>query len=317
MFLDGLSAEARELLLGVAEPVSFVRGATLYQHGEVADGAYLLRDGVAKASIVAPGGDLFEVGFYSAGDLLGEIALVSSGTRSATVTAETLLDGWHVSRDDFRALVAQRGVAAMVLQHGLALSLARRLAGAASRAARLASGSDLPAREPLTADPLRNVPRSRRPPFDVSGFLPKLPFFEGFSATDIDHVVSAGRYLDLPRGGVLVSPGMASESVLLVLRGAMEMLRPVTDGCRRVAVLGPGQPLGVTSHLLASPHTGWVLAREASLLLEWPSTSFQEMLLSDTAPGNRLRRATHRYLAAAIDRANREIARLAVPTAAA
>ena len=317
MFLDGLSAEARELLLGVAEPVSFVRGATLYRHGEVADGAYLLRDGVAKASIVAPGGDLFEVGFYSAGDLLGEIALVSSGTRAATVTAETLLDGWHVSRDDFRALVAQRGAAAVALQHGLALSLARRLAGVASRAARLVSGSDLPAPKSLTAEPLRDVPRLRRPPFDVSGFLPKLPFFEGFSAAEIDNVVAAGRYLDLPRGAVLVSPGLASESVSLVLRGAMEMLRPVTDGCRRVAVLGPGQPLGVTSHLLASPHAGWVLAREGSLLLEWTSASFQEMLVSDTAIGNRMRRATHRYLAAAIGRANREIARLALPPAAA
>ncbi len=317
MFLDGLTTEARELLLSAAEPVSFVRGATLYRHGEAADGAYVLRDGVAKASIIAPGGDSFEVGFYSAGDLLGEIALVSSGTRSATVTAETLLDGWHVSRDDFRALVAQRGVAAVALQHGLALSLARRLAGVASRAARLASGSDLPARTPLNSDPLRDVPRLRRPPFDVSGFLPKLPFFEGFSATEIDHAVSAGRYLDLPRGGVLVSPGLASDSVLLVLRGAAEILRPVTEGCRRVAVLGPGQPLGVTSHLLASPHAGWVLAREASLLLEWPSASFQEILVSDSALGNRMRRATHRYLAAAIGRANREIARLALPTTAA
>lgn len=317
MFLDGLPTEARELLLGLAEPVSFVRGATLYRHGEPADGAFILRDGVAKASIVAPGGDLFEVGFFSAGDLIGEIALVSSGTRSATVTAETLLDGWHVSRDDFRALVAQRGAAAVALQHGLALSLARRLGGMASRAARLVADSDLPAREPLPDDPLRDVPRLKRPPFDLAGFLPKLPFFEGFTAAEIDYAMSAGRYLDLPRGAVLFSPGIAVNSVLLVLRGAAEMLRPVADGCRRVAVLGPGQPLGVTSHLIASPHAGWALAREASLLLEWPSAAFEDMLVSDTALGNRLRRATHRYLAAAIDRANREIARLALPTTAA
>ena len=313
MFLDGLPTEARELLLGVAEPVSFVRGATLYRHGEPADGAFILRDGVAKASIVAPGGDLVEVGFFSAGDLLGEIALVSTGMRTATVTAETLLDGWHVSRDDFRALVAQRGAAAVALQYGLALSLARRLTGIASRASRLTSPSDLPGREPLAEDPLRAAPRLKRPPFDVTGFLPKLPFFEGFTAAEIDHLAATGRYLEAPRGSVLVSPGATSDSVSLVLRGAAEMLRPLANGCRRVAVLGPGQPLGVTSHLLAIPHAGWVLAREASLLLEWPGAVFQEMLVSDTAVGNRLRRATQRYLAAAIDRANREVARLATP----
>ena len=194
MFLDGLPPEARELVLGVSEPVSFVRGTTLYRHGDPADSAFILRDGVARASIVAPGGDLFEVGFFSAGDLLGELALVSSGTRTATVTAETLLDGWRVSRDDFRALVAQRGAAAVALQQGLALSLARRLVAIASRASRLAAENDLAAREPLTSDPLREVPRLKRPPFPLAGFLPKLPFFEGFTAAEIDHLAQMNHH---------------------------------------------------------------------------------------------------------------------------
>jgi CRP-like cAMP-binding protein len=148
------------------------------------------------------------------------------------------------------------------------------------------------------------------------GFLPKLPFFEGFMASEIDEATASGRYLERPRGSVLIAPGSGADSVLLVLRGASEMLRPVPNGCRRVAVLGPGQVLGLPSHLLGATHASWVLARENSLLLEWPAAVFQEMLASDTAVGNRVRRSALRYLAAAISRGNRELARLAFPAGA-
>src|SRR4051812_49034980 len=95
-FLERLDAEARDLLLSVASPVSFIKGARLVRHGDPARGAWLLREGMAEAVVVMPGGESLAVAQLGAGSLFGEMALLDVGSCTASVSATVNVDGWFV-----------------------------------------------------------------------------------------------------------------------------------------------------------------------------------------------------------------------------
>jgi CRP-like cAMP-binding protein len=311
-FLDSLSPEARELLFAAARPVSFVKGATLIRHGEAARGAFVLREGEAEARIPAPGGECFVVARLSAGDIFGEMALVDAGTCTATVVATAHVDGWYLAFDDFRAVVSQRRAAARELQHAVTVVLAGRLRAVSARLSAVASPEDRTARTDAPAgDPLAGVERLRRASFDLPAFLPRLAFFDRFLPEEIDEVASAARVLEVPRGQLLHAPGRAVESVFVVARGAVEVIRPVDGRERRIAVLGPGRPLGYMGALLGGAHGSFAFACEASTLLELPSEEFRRLYFADSGTGTRLRSAVQRSLLEALGRTNRSLTRLA------
>ena len=84
-FLERLDDEARNLLLAVARPVSYEKGARLVRHGDPSRGAYVVREGAAEATVTLPGGETLTVARLEAGGVFGEMALVERGTCTATV----------------------------------------------------------------------------------------------------------------------------------------------------------------------------------------------------------------------------------------
>ncbi|MCM2326380.1 MAG: cyclic nucleotide-binding domain-containing protein [Lysobacter sp.] len=310
-FLESLSPEARGLLLAAARPVSFVKGATLVRHGDAARGAFVLREGGAEARIPAPGGECIVVARLAGGDIFGEMALVEAGTCTATVVATSHVDGWFLTFEDFRAVVSQRHPAARELQHGVTIVLAGRLRALNERLAAIASPEDRPSRAREGAVPLADVARPRRAPFDLASFLPRLAFFERFPPDEIDEVIAPARVLEAPRGALLHAPGGAAHAVLVVARGAVEVVRPVDGMERRVAVLGPGKPLGFMGVLLGSAHGTWAFAREASTLLEIPADAFRALYFGESPAASRVRSAVQRSLLEALGRTNRALTRLA------
>jgi len=309
-FLESLSHAARELLLAAARPVSFVKGSTLVRHGDAARGAFVLREGGAEARVPAPGGDCFVVARLGGGDIFGEMALVEAGTCTATVVATANVDGWFLAHEDFRAVVSQRHPAARELQHAVTRVLAGRLREVTGRMAEIASPEDRPARA-SPGPTLAGVGRTRRAAFDLAAFLPRLAFFDRFPPEEIDEVAAAARVLELPRGVMLHAPGGEADAVFLVVRGAVEIVRPVDGRERRVAVLGPGKPLGVMGVLLEEPHGSFAWAREASTLLEIPAGDFRALYFGDGATASRLRAAVQRSLLESLGRTNRSLTRLA------
>lgn len=309
-FLQMLAPEARELLLAAARPVSFVNGSTLVRHGDAARGAFVLREGSAEARVPAPGGDCFVVARLAGGDIFGEMALVEAGTCTATVVATAHVDGWFLAHEDFRAVVSQRHPAARELQHAVTRVLAGRLREVTGKMAAIASPEDRPARA-FPARPLAGVERARRAAFDLAAFLPRLAFFDRFPPEEIDEVAAVARVLELPRGAMLHAPGGEADAVFLVVRGAVEIARPVDGRERRVAVLGPGKPLGFMGVLLDEAHGSFAWAREASTLLEIPAADFRALYFGDAPAASRLRAAVQRSLLESLGRTNRSLTRLA------
>lgn len=309
-FLASLDAEARDQLISVARPVSFMKGATLVRHGEPARGAYVLREGEAEAVVTLPGGESLVVARLAAGSIFGEMALIELGTCTATVRATANIDGWFVAHEDFRALLSQCQPAAIRLQHEITAILASRIGALNEQLLARPAQEDRPGRAVASGDPLKGVARSKRAPFDAAGFLPRLPAFERFSGDEIDEVASMGSYLDLPRGHGVFSAGSPAAATFVVIRGAVEILAIRNGRERRIAVLGPGQLVGYLSVLRGAAHSSHAFVREAAVLLEFPADAFHEIYFGPSRASSRLRGAVQSSLLGSMARTNRALTRL-------
>ena len=310
-FLDSLDAPARELLLAASTPVSFLAGATLVRHGDLARGAYVIRQGTVEAEVTLPGGEKLVVAKLDAGSVFGEMALIDLGTCTATVRATSAVDGWFVSNEDFRALVSQRVAAAIQLQHAVTSMLAAKLAALNAQLLACAAPEDRPAREVRCGvDPIAGVARSRHTAFDVAAFLPRLPFFEHFTAEEVDEVAASGSYVEVARGHGIFAADCPASSAFIVVRGAAEIIHVQGEKERRVAVLGPGQLIGYLAVVDDRPHGAHAFARERTLLLDIPAAAFRQLYFSDRAVSTRMRAAVQKSLLASMARTNRALTRL-------
>ncbi|MFX4293702.1 Crp/Fnr family transcriptional regulator [Streptomyces bohaiensis] len=76
-------------LIDIAFPRSHPAGATLLRQGEPGTHVLALRRGVAKVLLGERGGGLTLLAFRGPGELLGEVAVLDDGVRSASVVATT------------------------------------------------------------------------------------------------------------------------------------------------------------------------------------------------------------------------------------
>lgn len=310
-FLDSLDPEARELLLSVASPVSYGAGATLVRHGELARGAYVLGKGKVEAVVTLPGGESLTVAELDAGSVFGEMALVELGTCTATVRATQPVEGWFVANEDFRALVSQRHPAAIRLQHAVTLILVEKLAALNAQLLACAAPEDRPARAAVAGrDPLDSAPRRNAAPFDASGFLPRLPFFERFSGDEIAEVMRHAAFIEVARGAGIFAAATPPDAAYVVVRGAAEIVAMQSGRERRMAVVGPGQLTGFLGVLRERPHTSYAFACESAVLLEIPAAAFRSLYFGTTRASSRLRASVQRSLLASMGRTNRSLTRL-------
>jgi CRP/FNR family transcriptional regulator, cyclic AMP receptor protein len=78
----------------------FSSGQQIAVEGQSGVGFFVIEDGQAKVTV---GGD--EVRTLGPGDYFGEVALITQGARTATVTADSDLTTWGMTFWDFRPLV--------------------------------------------------------------------------------------------------------------------------------------------------------------------------------------------------------------------
>jgi CRP-like cAMP-binding protein len=243
--------------------------------------------------------------------MFGEMALIERGVVSATVVAQSNVDAWFVGRDDFRALVASRELAALETQRAITRALADKLRTLNARIIDHPSAEDRPYSDAAPkGDPLAGAKRSLNASFDWKAFLPVLPFFEGFDAHETDELVSAGKVLELPRDAWAFVAGTQASASYLVVRGALEIFTRNGRMQRRVAIAGPGELVGFMAVINGAPRANNALAREACCLLELPRDAFMEIYNGNSGATVSLQHAIHRSLMRSIARTNTQLARL-------
>lgn len=94
--LRALPAEEVQALVPYVERIEVPRGARVITQGESGDALYIVEDGIARVTL----DDTIELGAKGPGTIFGEIALFGDERRTATVTAETDMVLWRVTRED-------------------------------------------------------------------------------------------------------------------------------------------------------------------------------------------------------------------------
>ena len=119
---SGLTSRQLKKLGALFRERNFEAGTSVVQEGTMSGvGFFVVTDGEA---VVRVGGN--DVGTLSAGDHFGELALVTEGERTATVTAQTQLRCLEVAFWDFRDFALQNAdVTWKLLQHVVEVLSAR------------------------------------------------------------------------------------------------------------------------------------------------------------------------------------------------
>lgn len=124
LLAHGLAAEELALLAAAMQPVAYVRGEAIFRAGEPADALLVSLQG--NIGVFLPDGGRRLVCF-GPGTLLGEMAVLARGTRSADAWAESPVQALRLTVQALDALQAEQPVLAAKLHANIARHLAARL----------------------------------------------------------------------------------------------------------------------------------------------------------------------------------------------
>jgi CRP/FNR family cyclic AMP-dependent transcriptional regulator len=301
---SGLDPEDLQFVLRVARRVEFAKGSLLVRQGQAADSALVMEYGRASVVNVLPGGGEAVMAELGPGSVLGEMALLDSGVRSANVIAREHTACLSMERDAFRMLIAQGNRAVLAINHRIMLGLCQRL--------RDLNGKILAHSTPEHLAPAVAKHHAQRQPcaFDYRPFLTLLPAFRHFSSDALDELQGAATVFDLPRGAVLFNAGDDCDAAYVVIRGALEISREQDGAHRRIGILGPGRLCGLLALIENTSHSMSASAREHATLMEIPQAVFAGYYNGSAHAALKFQQAINQELLQALARTNNHLTRL-------
>ena len=124
--LDVLDADDFKALVSAIEEKSFADGFSFIRQGEHADHVYFLLDGEVEVEVTKPAeADFSAKHQMTAGEIIGLVALVDGGPRSATCTAKGDIRVGLLGLDGARLLMESRAPISCAFQVALAKQLVK------------------------------------------------------------------------------------------------------------------------------------------------------------------------------------------------
>lgn len=102
-----LPAHIQQALAGVAVYRQFSEGQVIFIEGEPAEWIYILATGWVKASRMSPEGREQALLFLKAGDVFGDVAVLTDTTYPGTVVALEQVEVWAIHKDDILMLTTR------------------------------------------------------------------------------------------------------------------------------------------------------------------------------------------------------------------
>ncbi len=251
----GISPDAGRIVTALLRPLSFGAGETLFRQGERADSAYFVVEGDVGIDVRLPGGAVSALTTLGAGDVLGELALLSEGhRRTATATATGDVRCMVMERRDLLALCAQYHPASPQVLGKLADHVMARLTRVTAERVALCGAPR------ALGFPARAVAPGSR--FPVVPHAPTLAFTAAFNRDEVEQLFAAGDLVTVP-ARTAIAPCADGKTWWLVLRGAVSACFAAGGVGRRLSLVGPGR-VAVSD---AFTPTGYIGSREGATLL--------------------------------------------------
>jgi CRP-like cAMP-binding protein len=124
----GLTAEQIEKLGGIFASEHFSKGAEIFAQGDSGDKMYIIGRGQVEVSVQSSDGQAHAMVYLGRGQVVGEMALIDSGRRSASVFAaddDTVV--YSVPTDKFTGLCRENTAIGYVMMRNLAQDLSFKL----------------------------------------------------------------------------------------------------------------------------------------------------------------------------------------------
>jgi CRP-like cAMP-binding protein len=306
LFADIDPADLAELA-ALTTSWSAAPGDVLFRQGDAGDRLLVVTSGELEAVARLPAGGERSFGTIAAGQIVGELALLARGRRTATVRAVSDSRGFSIARETFDLLRLQlRPVARTVVTRIGEIAL-ERLAGrygALARELEDTPPSPSPRSEPPAA---AGVPSGD---FSSNGvpdtYLAQTLFFRRFAPYEITALRRGMRVLSAPRGARIET----REQLWIVLRGAVQTSVAQNGLRRRVRLAGPGRCVGQVDLLPGrgdAPELESTL-RERAVLLEVPHARAHALLAGDLPGAERFGEAFHEDVVRALLAAEEQLA---------
>ena len=95
------SLKDRQHIMTLLKPSLFQPDEIIFQQGEIGNRLYLIQSGRVKVCVLDPEGAELVFAFLSSGDIMGEMAVLDGGPRSATAVAVENTKTLYIERTDF------------------------------------------------------------------------------------------------------------------------------------------------------------------------------------------------------------------------
>jgi len=302
----GLAPDELTDLARVTKPFERRPGECLFRQGEPADSLYVVESGRLESVARLPAERELSLAAIGPGELIGELALVGGGARTATVRAVEATRGVVIERHAFDSLRAGLRPGARAVMRRLCGVVCDRLR---RRYAAIGTGLGENEEQAQAVPPPRRVelrPAAER----EQEYASRLPFFSAFPAGDLERLLGELGRLELVRGDLLVRAGDPLDALYLTLRGAVEATIQRGERKQRVRLAGPGTGCAYVG--LIDKGTGSVdcRTRERAVVLALPRDRFHQLLQGDEPLGHRFLDAVQRDLVQALRDAERRQATL-------
>jgi small-conductance mechanosensitive channel/CRP-like cAMP-binding protein len=106
IFGDVLNTQQLDTLVAGCKVRTLADHATFIRQGEAGASMFVILEGVARVSVSVAGGESREVAVLTAGDIVGEMSLMTGAPRTATVTSLTSLRVLEVTKDSVEMLLS-------------------------------------------------------------------------------------------------------------------------------------------------------------------------------------------------------------------
>jgi len=105
---EGAEPSDLDAIAARAMPRHFDRGETIVMQGDEGESFYILTSGVARVAIIAANGREITLDFLETGAIVGEIAVLDGGERTASVIAHEPTDALRLDRRALRDIIVER-----------------------------------------------------------------------------------------------------------------------------------------------------------------------------------------------------------------
>ncbi len=293
-----------------ADSFALAAAEALFEQGDAPDAIYIVADGEIALTGRTPGDGEVELARVARGGLIGEVALLDGGMRSAAATATTATRGYRIALDRFAALRTSGRPAAFEVIDRLRREVAQRSrATIADIGEALESGAAcLPrsagvgplldhAGQPIDADRARAL-------------LASFPGFDRLDAAEWGALADLCRRIDTPRGTAIAGIGDSASHLLIVARGAIRAALTRGDDIEQLLIHGPGRFAGLIPLFDGGTHPLALDVREDAVLLALPLADFAALRIGHGALATKLFDAIGQQLVGDLRRLSRQLGRI-------